>query len=77
MKSHNEQILTHLKEGNSITQMDALMEFQCFRLGARIYDLKQDGHSIVSEMVEVPSGKRVARYSLVSSQSPETSMIEG
>lgn len=58
-------ILAHLKTGRSITPLDALHDFQCFRLGARIYDLKQDGYNIVKEMVEVAPGKRVASYTLV------------
>jgi len=60
-----QQILAHLKTGRSITPLDALHDFQCFRLGARVYDLKQDGHNIVSELVEVAPGKRVASYTLV------------
>jgi hypothetical protein len=58
------QILAHLKTGRSITPLDALDWFGCFRLGARIYDLKQDGHNIYREMVETDSGKRVASYTL-------------
>ena len=61
------QILAHLKTGRSITPLDALDWFGCFRLGARIYDLKQDGHNIVKDMVETESGKRVASYTLVRS----------
>lgn len=61
------QILAHLKTGRSITPLDALEWFGCFRLGARIYDLKQDGHNIVKDMVETDSGKRVASYTLVRS----------
>ena len=59
------QILAHLKTGRSITPIDALNRYGCFRLGARIYDLKQDGHNIYREMVETDSGKRVACYTLV------------
>lgn len=59
------QILAYLKTGRSITPLDALEWFGCFRLGARIYDLKQDGHNIVKDMVETDSGKRVASYTLV------------
>ncbi|MDF1853485.1 MAG: helix-turn-helix domain-containing protein [Verrucomicrobiales bacterium] len=59
------QILAHLKTGRSITPIDALNKYGCFRLGARIYDLKQDGHNIYREMVETDSGKRVASYTLV------------
>ena len=39
--------------------------FNCLRLGARIYDLKQRGHNIKRVMITVPSGKRVAQYRLV------------
>ena len=60
-----QQILAHLKTGRSITPIDALDDFQCFRLGARIWDLKQDGHTIHRDMVKVASGKRVASYTLV------------
>ena len=59
------QILAHLKTGRSITPLDALDWFGCFRLGARIYDLKQDGHNIYREMIETDSGNRVASYTLV------------
>ena len=59
------QILAHLNTGRSITPLDALDWFGGFRLGARIYDLKQDGHPIYREMVEVAPGKRVASYTLV------------
>lgn len=59
------QILAHLKTGRSITPIDALNRYGCFRLGARIYDLKQSGHNIYREMVETDSGKRVASYTLV------------
>lgn len=64
-ETHSAQILAHLKAGKSITPIDALSEYGCFRLGARVYDLKKDGHNIVKEMVEVSSGKRVASYTLV------------
>lgn len=58
------QILKALKNGEKITQLEAYSRFNCTRLGARIYDLKQRGHNIISERITVPSGKRVAQYSL-------------
>ncbi|WP_100137869.1 helix-turn-helix domain-containing protein [Snodgrassella alvi] len=61
------QILEYLKDGNSITPLDALRKFGCMRLGARIYDLRQDGHVINTRMVkDEKSRRRYARYSLVS-----------
>ena len=64
--AQNNQILKYLQTGKSLTPMDALKKFGCFRLGARIYDLRCDGHSIMSQMVEV-GDKRVARYTLIQS----------
>jgi hypothetical protein len=43
--------------------LEALEKFGCFRLGGRIYDLKQRGHKIETVMVE-KNGKRFATYRL-------------
>lgn len=67
MKTNQSQasaILQHLKEGNGITPIDALNLFGCFRLGARIADLKKMGYDIVTERIKVEGGKYVARYHL-------------
>lgn len=58
-------ILKHLQSGGTITQLEAYKKFNCTRLGARIYDLKQRGYLIQRRMITVPSGKCVAEYSLV------------
>jgi hypothetical protein len=60
-----DQILEHLKAGNSITPIDALNMFGCFRLGARIFDLRERGYLIATEY-EKNNGKTYARYSLMS-----------
>jgi len=60
-----EQILKALKKGRKLTPLDALAEFSCFRLGARIFDLKERGYNIVTKMVESSNGKRFAQYRLV------------
>lgn len=64
-KSQESAILEWLERGNSLTPIAALDLFKCFRLGARIHGLKKQGYNIESELVQVPSGKRVARYRLV------------
>jgi len=56
-------ILHYLQSGHSITPLEALDKFGCFRLGARCWDLRKAGYAIKSEMVEI-NGKHVARYSL-------------
>jgi hypothetical protein len=64
MDSQCSEILEHLKTRGAITPLEALKKYGCYRLGARIWDLKQSGHAIRTDMVEVGEGKRVARYSL-------------
>jgi hypothetical protein len=38
-----------LQAGESLTALDALCEIGCFRLAARIGELREDGHDIISE----------------------------
>lgn len=61
-QSQNALILAHLQQGGSITSLDSLEKFGCLRLSARIKDLRDRGHQIVSEFITVPSGKKVKRY---------------
>ena len=56
------EIKSHLKMGFRITAIDALDKFGCFRLAARIKDLKDEGMEIDKVMVETVSGARVAQY---------------
>lgn len=62
--SQSSNILSHLKYNGSITPLEALQEYGCFRLGARVYDLRAQGHDIETEWLELANGKRVARYRL-------------
>jgi hypothetical protein len=61
MKTQNELILEHLRKGNSITPLDALNRFGCFRLGARIWDLRKQGHNIIEKTVR-NNGKHFSMY---------------
>jgi hypothetical protein len=63
--TQTEAILAALKEGRELTPLDALREFGCFRLGARVYDLKKQGYDIATSMVDVGDGVRVAKYKLL------------
>lgn len=62
-KSQADRILNYLQKGNKLTPLKALKLFSCLRLGGRIYDLKQQGHNIISTMV-TRNGRRVAEYRL-------------
>ena len=64
MKTQKEQIIKHLEKGKSLTPLKALDKFDCFRLSGRIYELREDGWEINTEMINLKSGKRIARYSL-------------
>ena len=57
-------ILKMLQAGRKITPLHALNEIGCFRLGARIWDLKRAGHKIETAMVTNEHGVRFAEYSL-------------
>jgi hypothetical protein len=46
MMTQNDQILKYLEAGNTITPIDALQLFGCFRLSARIFELRQKGYKI-------------------------------
>lgn len=41
-----DRILLYMKENKSITPLDAMREFGCMRLAARIHELKDQGHNI-------------------------------
>ena len=61
--SQNLDILNHLKR-RPITPIEALINYGCFRLAARVADLRQAGHRIDTETVK-KNGKTFARYRLI------------
>ena len=64
IESQNKQIKAWLESGKSLTPLEAINLFNSLRLGARVFDLKNDyGMNIKTEMVE-EYGKRYAKYSL-------------
>ena len=62
LDSQNALIKGWLLNGHSLTQLEALNQFGCFRLAARISDNRDQGFHIVTDMVTLENGKRVARY---------------
>jgi hypothetical protein len=62
--SQNDMVLGWLRKGKTLTPMQALEQLGCFRLAARVHDLRMSGHNIVANDYVLPSGKRVARYSM-------------
>ena len=67
-----------LMNGGSITALEALRDFGCYRLASRIYDLQEEGMAIEKTMVQSISkvtGKpvRFARYRLAKNDTTKES----
>lgn len=62
-QTQTEWILDALKRG-PLTALDALDGCNCFRLAARIADLRQAGHEIKTENRTLVNGKTIAVYHL-------------
>jgi hypothetical protein len=66
--TQNKQILHYLKTGKSITPLEALYQFGCLRLSARIFELKEKGWPITCDRQDVGDGKVVGYYTLVNNR---------
>ena len=60
----NARILAHLQAGRTITALEALEWFKCFRLASRICDLRKAGNQIEKRTIKTNSGKSIAQYYL-------------
>ena len=56
------KIAAHLEGGNTITALEALNLFGCFRLASRIHDLRVQGYDIIVDRIKTGAGKTVAQY---------------
>lgn len=68
-QSHKTLIKNHLMAGGTITALEALRDLGCYRLGARISELRSEGmkiDTVIEESISRITGKpvRFARYSL-------------
>lgn len=63
-QSQERQILAWLQSGKSITPLEALAEFNCMRLQARIHEIEEKGFKIIRDWFVTPSGKKVRQYKL-------------
>lgn len=62
--TQSELILKHLQQGEPITALDALEYYKCFRLAARIHDLRKKGYKIISKKLTCGNGKHVSSYEM-------------
>lgn len=68
-------ILDMLKRSGDagVTPQEALREASCFRLAARISELRAQGHDIQTKSYKTPGGAVVARYVL---KRPEPALVQ-
>lgn len=63
--SHQTQVLSHLKQGKTISQAEAIYHFDCYRLSAVIQRLRLSEHDIVTHTEPNLNGKGIhAHYEL-------------
>lgn len=60
-----QQITKHLQKGKSINPLEAFEKYGCFRLAARISDLRNDGMNIKTTIVKLKNNKHIATYSVI------------
>jgi hypothetical protein len=53
-----------LAAGRTITALEALEWFKCFRLASRVCDLRKAGYDVQKRTIKTNSGKSVAQYFL-------------
>lgn len=61
--TQTEDVLSYLQRNGTIDPVQAFFELGIYRLGARIFDLRAEGHDIETE-IRQKNGKRWAVYRL-------------
>ena len=71
-QTQRQKIKSWLEQGNTLTPLEALEKFGCFRLATRIFELKREGLNIDTKIVEnKATGKRYAEYRLIAAQAAQ------
>ena len=65
MKTQKTRIKEHLIRYNVITPIEALNKFGCFRLAARISELREEGLNIKTTIITPKNKSRYAKYSII------------
>lgn len=60
-----EKIEEHLRKRGTITAVEALITYRCFRLAARIKDLRDKGLNIVTDIKRDEGGAAYGSYRIV------------
>ncbi|MCO6358188.1 helix-turn-helix domain-containing protein [Roseivirga pacifica] len=63
----HKQVLNHLREGKTITNLEATFQYNITRLGDVIYRLRDKGHNIKTDLVQnTHNHQKHAVYKLIS-----------
>ncbi len=68
--TQKQSVRIHLEKGLTITPLEALHYYGCFRLADVIFKLKKEGLDIVSNIID-DNGKQFAEYHLRSLENAE------
>lgn len=69
--TQTQTVLNHLQRRGSISPMEALVSYGIYRLAAKIYDLREEGFGIHTEMKRDEAGHKYARYTYVYDKNAE------
>ncbi len=65
LQPQTRKILGHLLKRGSISPMEALVGYGCFRLAAQVFKLRKAGYDVRTNLKEDNVGHQYARYILV------------
>lgn len=65
LKPQSKTVLRHLKAGDKLTPMKALIVYGISRLAACIHDIRQAGYSVTTKTKSDAQGHKYAEYALV------------
>lgn len=49
--TQTERVLDYMEKHGSISQQEAIRDFSCYRLSAKIFELRREGHNILTDRV--------------------------
>jgi hypothetical protein len=66
-KSQNDMVLELLQKG-PVTALDVFKKTGSMCAAERVRDLRARGHIIITNMIDLPNGKRVGKYFLITAK---------
>jgi hypothetical protein len=64
-------VLAHLRDRGPLSPWEALHRYGIFRLAARVFRLRRDGHDILTRRVKNDFGNSYAEYHLIKLAQPK------